>query len=155
MASQSETCQVEWQSETFKPGMHYRFFVCARYAGLPLGAMVPPKATSDKKEQHAAAWPDEHFEFLQTDDLAWEAALSQVGLWSSTLSRAELPESVAQPLPLMDNVICDSLTPMPGTQDPMNAGMWGAMPYGAALDPWGVSAHWEDCSHQPGPNFHF
>merc|ERR1719491_2759962 len=89
---------VEWRTEGLRPGMCYRFFVCARYMSLPMGAMVPLPSSSVELEAQPFAWPDEHYEQLRADTVAWEASLSRLGLWSPIVNTAHLPQYSVQPM---------------------------------------------------------
>jgi len=92
---------VEWRTEGLRPGMCYRFFVCARYVSLPMGAMLPlpSSATSAaESESQSFVWPDEHYEQLRADSVAWEACLSRLGLWSPIVNTAHLPQYSVQPM---------------------------------------------------------
>lgn len=95
-----EGARVRWKTEGLRPGLSYRFFVCARYPALPLGAVAPlPRLLAEPK---AVAWPDEHCERLRAEPgegVAWEASLSRVGLWSQTLTTVHLPHYAVRPCP--------------------------------------------------------
>jgi hypothetical protein len=82
--------------------MYCRFFVCARHAALPFGAAAPPGRSLGSLEGPNAgtcAWPDEHCAWLRDDPTQWEAALSRIGLWSSSVMGTSdaSPYSHAQP----------------------------------------------------------
>jgi len=97
----AQTSRIDWTTEGLRPGMCYRFFVCARYAGLPAGATTLPPgiaAAFGTEPGVPLEWPDEHFNALRDDVLAWEAALSRLGLWSPVISTAHLPRSVIRPM---------------------------------------------------------
>eukprot|EP00927_Polykrikos_kofoidii_P046295 TRINITY_DN40521_c0_g1_i1.p1 TRINITY_DN40521_c0_g1~~TRINITY_DN40521_c0_g1_i1.p1 ORF type:complete len:1810 (+),score=279.97 TRINITY_DN40521_c0_g1_i1:604-5430(+) len=85
--------RLEWRTEGLKPGMHYRFFICARYAALPLGALLPPSGMQWETSEEFAnvLWPDEFCERLRGDNMAWESSLSRFGLWSPIVNTLHLP----------------------------------------------------------------
>lgn len=92
--------RMNWRVEGLRPGMYYRFFVCARYVALPLGALAPlPGSTPDPHSQNFM-WPDEHCERLRGDSVAWEASLSRVGLWSPMINTMHLPKFAVRPMSL-------------------------------------------------------
>merc|ERR1719161_206506 len=69
---------------------------------LPFGAAAPPSRCLGGVEGPNAgpcAWPDEHCAWLREDPPQWEAALSRIGLWSSSLmgTSDSSPYSYAQP----------------------------------------------------------
>jgi len=80
--------RIEWRTTGLRPGMYCRFFVCARYACLPMGAIAPLPECSPDAELETFLWPDEHCSQLRDDGLAWEASLSRVGLWSPIVNPA-------------------------------------------------------------------
>jgi len=95
--------RIEWKTDGLRAGRYYRFFVCARYACLPLGAMLPPPAASasasaESTESKALMWPDEHCEHVRSDGLAWEASLSRCGLWSPVVNTGHIPQYHVPPL---------------------------------------------------------
>merc|ERR1740121_1708455 len=95
------TNPINWTTEGLRPGMCYRFFVCSRYAGLPASATAPPPcivATCSTEPGTSPEWPDEHFDGLRADAVAWEASLSRLGLWSPAIRAAHLPRSVVRPM---------------------------------------------------------
>jgi len=92
--------RVEWKTEGLRPGMYYRFFVCARYVGLPPGAVAPlptSSMTPNRTSQAGNFWPYEQFEHLWHDDVNWEASLSRVGLWSPIVNTSHLPQYLVRP----------------------------------------------------------
>lgn len=86
--------RLEWRTEGLRPGMYYRFFVCARYVALPMGALAPPPGLpSDTAiEPWMVAWPDEHCQRLCGDQAVWESSLSRFGLWSPVVNTLHLPQ---------------------------------------------------------------
>eukprot|EP00929_Paragymnodinium_shiwhaense_P031461 TRINITY_DN17616_c0_g3_i1.p1 TRINITY_DN17616_c0_g3~~TRINITY_DN17616_c0_g3_i1.p1 ORF type:complete len:2468 (-),score=493.74 TRINITY_DN17616_c0_g3_i1:65-7468(-) len=97
--------RVEWRTEGLRPGMYYRFFVCARYASLPAGSLLLPAGGDSEATPslHAAAaqgsvWLDEYFENWRLDNDTWQAALSRFGLWSSVVNTLHLPQYMVRPV---------------------------------------------------------
>jgi hypothetical protein len=86
--------RVEWKTDGLKPGRYYRFFVCARYVCLPIGATLPPSSASAMSaEPSTFLWPDEHCQHMQADNVAWEASLGRFGLWSSVVNTGHVPSA--------------------------------------------------------------
>jgi hypothetical protein len=86
--------RLEWRTEGLRPGMYYRFFVCARYVALPMGALAPPPGLPSETavEPWMIAWPDEHCQRLCGDQAVWESSLSRFGLWSPVVNTLHLPQ---------------------------------------------------------------
>lgn len=87
-----QTDRLEWRTEGLRPGMYYRFYVCARYAGLPTGALARPSGlpTDMMDDLRLATWPDEQCERFRDDGALWETSLSGFGLWSSVVNTLHL-----------------------------------------------------------------
>jgi len=87
--------RVQWKCDGLKAARNYRFFVCARYACLPMAAMLPPPSvggsTLDQQHFQVRMWPDEAYGHL-FDSVAWEASLSRCGLWSAVVNTAHVPQ---------------------------------------------------------------
>jgi len=100
LSLRSQGNRLEWLSEGLRPGMSYRFFICARYSSLLPGAVaMAPSRRSSESPVCSVSWPHEHFDWLRSDSVAWETALSHVGLWSSVVSTVHLPQYAVRPMP--------------------------------------------------------